>query len=47
MNGQNYMPVKDFMEKFGVKSKRTIYKWIDNEKLEVKKILGRTLIRYK
>lgn len=42
----NFRTIQDFMEGEGV-SRQTVYNWIEDEKLEVKKILNRTLVRFK
>ena len=44
INGEKFMTPKDYA-KHRKKSFRTIYNWISEDKIETKKILGKTLIK--
>ncbi len=45
-NLNGYQTIQNFMDMNQV-SRQTVYNWIDSEKLQVKKLLDRTLVKLK
>jgi len=44
---ENYMTINEFMAKHKIKSRRTVYNWIESGKLDIKKVLDRTVVKLK